>query len=237
MFGDRDTPQNNKAMTKESPKYNIFSSDMAVSIVTGSVLMVLTIGTMLAFANTFVAELVLSLYNLGAIVGVIVIGGLLSVGRHLGIKGIESNNIAIGVFGSIISVMTYGVFGAAILTQYVTDIYGPAILTTSFITMSITLVAGMIVFKSSRSFEFARKYSAVSFIAGFILSLIGTILTQVLILAFVCFFVGFILDLVYELWALSDSKRSPLTNGLTLYIAFAGVFVHILMMVLEYYSD
>lgn len=236
MFGDRKTPSNSSTMTKDSPRYNIFSGDMLVSVITGAFLMSITVGFMLFFANTIIGNITLALFDLGAIVGVIVFGALLGLGRYIGVTGLEEENMIKGIIGSTISVLTYGIFGSGILTQYSTDSYFSAIVATTFITMSITIVAAMVVFRSSRSFSFAKKYSGISFVVGIVFSLIGTIFTPVLIVAFGSFLIGFLFDLIYEIWALSDSRRNPLANGLSLYIAFAGVFVHILQLALEFYE-
>lgn len=233
MFGDRKTPSNSNTMTSDSPQYNILSSDMLVSITFGAILMSITLGLMLLLANTVIGELALAIFDFGAIVGVIVFGVLLTIGRYLGVTGIENENITTGIIGSTISVITYGVFGSGILTQYSSDIYASAISVAMLVTLIIAILAALVVFSSSRSFEFTKSYSGISFIVGIGFAIVGTIFSPLLILAFGCFLIGFLLDLVYEIWALSDSQRRPLTNGLTLYIAFAGVFVHILQVVLE----
>lgn len=49
--------------------------------------------------------------------------------------------------------------------------------------------------------------------------------------------VGGVDDLVYEIWEMVSARRKPFVNGFALYIAFTGIFVHILQIALEAVSE
>jgi FtsH-binding integral membrane protein len=199
--------------------------------------MSLTIGGMLAVANTPIAEAVLWLYDFGLILGVLVFGGLLGLGRKYGLKGISTDDTSLAILGSGVSVLTYALFGGAILTQYATDTYFEAILLALGVTVGITILASLYVIYTSRNLQFVERYSGYSFLVGILFALIGTFLPVVSIVAFVFFLLGFLLDLVFEIWMYTDNQRTPVANGFGIYIAFAGVFVHILQIALRSADD
>ncbi len=195
--------------------------------------MIATIIGILIFADTIFADAVLWLYSVGVIIGVIVIGAGLTIGRWLGIKGMTEEVYSLALVGSLISVFTYAVFGGAVVTPYNPDLYIPAIVITGGITTLITIIAALYVFKTDRNLRFLARYSGITFIAGIVAVLFGTFFQPILILGFALFLLGFLLDLVYEIWMITDGGRTPIANGFGLYIAFAGVFVHILQLVIQ----
>lgn len=232
MFGDRHS-ENSPHTTKNSPNYGFFDKRTMESMFIASIMMIATIAGMLLSANTWPAEIVLMLYNVFDLLGVIVIGALIFVGRHLGLKGIGRDNLLLAFIGSVILIGTYSVFGGAILTMYSGELYAQALGITGLITVIITIIAGAYVYSRDHSFEHWAKYSAVCFLGGFVAVFIGSFFTPVILLGFVLFLLGFLCDLVYEIWMTSNNNRDPKANGIALYIAFAGVFVHVLQIVLR----
>lgn len=233
---------NSQFATRESPQYGVLSRDMSVSLGTAAGLFAITVAAMLVFADTIVGTGVLALYELSPIVGVIIVGAGLTIGRHLGMSGFLGDNTAQGFVGSVITILTYGAFGGAILTPYQPDLYVPAIVVASAITVAISLVAGAWVLNSNRSFEGWDKKAGGVFIVGVVAVLLGsfipgTIGALALLLGFVLFIVGFTIDLVYEIWAMTSGRRNAMANGFGVYIAFTGIFVHILQIVLEAMAD
>lgn len=236
MIGDRHT-ENSSHTTKNSPNYGFFDRRTMTSMVIAGAMMLLTIAGMLATANTAPAELVLILYSTFDLLGVIVIGIFLFAGRYLGLKGIGKDNFPMALAGSVILIGTYSVFGGAILTMYSGQTYALALGITGLITVAITIIAGAYVYSRDQSFEQWAHYSGVCFIGGIVAVLLGSFFAPILILGFLLFLLGFLCDLVYEIWMTSNNNRDPKANGIALYIAFAGVFVHVLQLVLEMLAE
>lgn len=232
MMGDRHS-DNSPHTSKDSPNYGFFDRRTITSMAVAGAMMLLTIFGMLATANTAPAELVLYLYSTLDILGVIVIGALLFAGRVLGLSGIGKDNMFMALSGSVILIGTYAVFGGAILTMYSSQIYIQGLVISGLITVGITIIAGAYVYSRDQSFEQWARYSGMCFIGGFVAVLIGSFFSPILIVGFILFLLGFMCDLVYEIWMTSNSNRDPKANGIALYIAFAGVFVHVLQLVLE----
>lgn len=231
------SPDERDSYTRRSPEYNVFSSDMMTTVGVAAGLMILTIVGMILSANSPLSEFGLMVYNLFWILGVLLFGGLISIGRWIGLKGVSSGSYFIAIVGSLISVFAYSWFGGMVLTMFSVSIYGPVILITSIITILITLVAMAIVYSTDRDLGFVGVWSGGAFIIGIILGLVGSFAESIQIIAFGFFLLGFILDLTFEIWMVSDDRRSPVANGIAVYVAFAGVFVHILQLVAEAYSE
>jgi len=228
--------------TANSPKYSIFSRSMAVSLGTGAILFTATVLAMFAFADTIVGELTLAMYSFLPILGVAIIGIGLYLGRYLGMSGFIDGNMSTAALGAGITVLTYGAFGGAVLTPYDPNLYIPATLAAAGITTLISLVAGTYVYSTNKSFEHWAKYSGGAFLVGIGAILFGSFIPGAagglfLLVGFVAFMIGFLFDLVYEIWHMSSNSRTPLANGFGLYIAFTGIFVHILQLVLRAYAE
>lgn len=229
---------NSKFGTNESPNYGLLSQDMVLSLGTATGLFALTVGAMILFADTIIGSAVLALYNFLPIAGVIVVGIGLTIGRELGMDGFMSGDTTTGAIGTVITVLTYGAFGGAVLTPYDVSTYASSIVVAAGITVGISLIAGTWVMKSDRSFDGWDKKSVIPFIGGIASVLIASFLPGAIgglfgIIGFALFVIGFVIDLVYEIWAMTSGRRNPSTNGFGIYIAFTGIFVHILQMVLS----
>jgi len=225
------------AETIESPpNYDLTDKGLVTSLSVGAGLMVATIGMMILTADTALGGLVTKIYSI-PILGIILFGGLISVGRYLGLKGVRDDESVMAVIGSALLVFAYGCFGGGILHLYSADLYASAIAVTGGITIAITLVAATVVYYTDRNFEKCAQYSGYCFIGAIVTGLVGTLVPLILILAFGLALLGFLLDLVYEIWMTSNQNRPAYANGIGLYVAFAGVFVHVLQIVLMVMSD
>lgn len=226
--------------TNESPNYG--ASDTITSLSIGGILFALTVGSMVVFADTIIGELVIGLYEFLPIVGMLVVGGILSLGYYVTMKGLKNDSNMVALFGSLITVFAYGAFGAGILSPYATEIYNEAILLAGGVTGVIGLIAATVVYSTDKSFQSWGAKSGKTFlfailaVAGgsFIPGSIGALLVGV---GFVLVLIGFIIDLVYEIWQVASGNRTPIENGFGLYVAFTGVFVHILQIALEAMAD
>ena len=218
--------------TEHSPSYGVLSGATMQALFVGGSLMAVTIAGMLVVADTELADWGMWLYQ-WPIVGVLVFGALLTAGRYVGLRGVGTDNYLLAVGGATLSVFAYSWFGGIVLTPFDPGLYQPALALTGAITIAITLVAAAYVYSTDRSLKQWATYSGFCFIAGLVAVVIGTFVPPVLILGFILFLLGFLCDLVYEIWMTSNEHRSPAANGLALYIAFAGVFVHVLQLVLR----
>jgi len=198
-------------------------------------LMSVTVILMLLMSQTPLASLGLALYDLFPLLGVAVFGVFISLGRHFGMKGLLTDENQLALAGIALSVFGYGWFGGSILSPFETRIYVPAIAIAGVITIGLTLLATIIIFGTDYNFSGAGLASAVSFGIGIVLVLIISFISSPIlaVIGFGFFLLGFLLDLVYEIYLTSTGRRTPVANGLGVYIAFAGVFVHILQIVLR----
>lgn len=220
-----------------SAKYGLFSKEMGITMSVATVLISITLAVMPLFANTVVSELVLAVFSY-PIVGVLLFGGLLSGGHYLAQKGMEEPlNYVYMSLGSLITIISYGAFGGAILSLYVEQMYLPAMVVTSIITVGISLIIGLVVFGSNKDFSHYWKYASGFFAVTLISSLIGTFYSPILIVSLISALIGFTFELVYEVWRISTGERTPLANGFGFYVAFLGVFVHILQIVIRFLAD
>lgn len=220
--------------TESSPNYGL-SSDLAKSIAVACLLLGGNILLMVYLTDTVLSEVALLLFKY-AIVGVIVFGILLTAGRELSLRGLDRDNNIMAFVGTAILLGTYGVFGAMILSRFPKEIWSTSINVTLIVVLIITAIATIYVTRTDRDLSHLVKYSSFAFIAGILAAFIGTFITPVLLIAFVLFIIGFLIDLVWEIWMATNKNRSPVANGVAIYVAMAGLFVHILQIVLEYYA-
>ena len=218
--------------TEQSPSYGLVSGSLRVTLLVGASLMGITIAGMLLVADTELAQIGSVLFAI-PIVGAVVFGAFITVGRYLGLRGIGTDSYPTAAVGVAVSVFAYSWFGGVVLTPFSRSVYLPAVAVTGVITVAITVVAGAYVYSTDKNLEQWAKYSAIFFLAGLGAVFVGSFFEPVLFFGFVLFLLGFLCDLVYEIWMTSNRNRSPVANGLALYIAFAGVFVHILQLVLR----
>ena len=78
-----------------------------------------------------------------------------------------------------------------------------------------------------------------AFVVGAVLVLVGTFVTPVLLGGFLFVFAGFTLRLGYEIWKVRDrySADRSLIHALGIYVAFTGVFVHVLQLVVRLFAE
>jgi FtsH-binding integral membrane protein len=226
----------------EPPTYGgLFERELLVPILTGVGLLGLNIVLMVAVALTPLAGVTLWLYGgapFAPITGLIVFGAALTGGRWLGLSGLTNGNGLLAIVGIVLSQATYGLFGGGILSVFPNDIWVPAIGITTVVTLAITAVCALAVYKTDVNFAFAGTVSFVLLAGGSALIGVGFFFGGGILymIGFAAFLIGFVADLLYEIWRASVSGRSPLANGFAIYIAAAGVFVHVLQIVLELLS-
>lgn len=219
--------------TEESPNYGPTDSRFYIAISVATVLMVVTIALMFLTANTVIAEAILWLYNVFWFLGVIVMSAFLSAGWYIGLKGIDADNMGLASLGVGLSIVAYGGFGGAILSMYEASLWFGAVLVTSAITVGITILLSAYVFSGERDMSNWMGYSGGLFLVAIVLSLVASFFPPLMIVVLLMVLVAFTLELGFEIWYCSRGGRTPLANGFAIYFAFAGVFVHILQLVLR----
>lgn len=171
------------------------------------------------------------------IVGVLIFGAGLTAGNWLAKTGIREGSSPKTGAGSGLLMISYGVFGAGILASFNLISTLIVLVITSAVTGVMALIIGLGVNYSNRSFKWAQRYSFFLFVGVVLAAGLGTIFPSVLVLAFILALTGFLLNLVYEIWFMLEEDRDPWLHAVGLYVAVAGVFVHILQMVARWYLE
>lgn len=186
--------------------------------------------TPLATVNSYLFEYL--------IIGMIFYGAMLTIGNYLGRQGIKHQNMGKALGGIALLQLAYGMFGAGVLSILGTtepSLIATVLGITAGITLAITFAAAGLVYGTGKNFRSWSKYSMYSFLAALGAGFIGSFSGIFGLITFVLVMLGFLLNLVYEIWEMKSQNRDPYLNGLGIYIAFMGVFVHILRMIAEYY--
>lgn len=236
MFGRNTLVDENQGEINRPPKYDLSDKGMVTAISVAAVLMSLTILAMLLIADTILAEYTSLIYS-SAFIGVIIFGLLISGGRYLAMKGLKNDNSTLSVAGSLMLILSYGWLGGGILDPYNPELYIPAIGIAGSISVLITLSVATIVYKTGRDFSNFLSYSSYAFLGVLVSSFIGFLIPPILLLSFCLAISGFILLLFYEIWMASSSQRRAYENGMAIYVAFSGVFIHILQIVLSFLAE
>ncbi|MFC7165316.1 hypothetical protein [Halospeciosus flavus] len=204
-------------------------------IVTGaSGLMFLNVLLMFVFAATPLAVVNRYLFAV-PILGTIVYGVAIVGGELLAERGIENHNSGLAVAGVAVLQLAFGAFGAGILSYLPRSLQVPALGITAVVVALMTAGIGTYVYaRSSTTFDHYGTWANYAFLAGLGAILVGTFFAPVLLVGFVCIFVGFLLRLGWEIWRVRDARvASPALQAIGLYVAVAGVFVHVLQIVVR----
>lgn len=167
------------------------------------------------------------------ILGVIFYGALLTGGVYLAKKGIRDSDGKKAWIGTGILQVAYGIFGAGVLSMIGPQTQAIALAATAVITTGITVMSGLAVYLTDHDFSSWQKYSNYLFMGVLLMSFIGTFSTGLIVVAFTLALLGFITYLVYEIWDMKQRPSSVYLNGIGIYVAFMGVFVQILQIVIQ----
>lgn len=197
-----------------------------------TVLIALNIGFMGLISFTPLANLTSYLFQY-LIIGVLFFGALLTGGVYLAKRGVKNRNPALAVLGTVILQLAYGIFGGGILSILPARLLPAAIAITFVLTTLIALVAGLLVYVTGRNFKKWGGYANYIFLGVIGLSLFGTFLPMFEPIIFLLVIAGFFVYLVYEIWNMKEQNAGPYLNGVGIYVAFMGVFVEILQLVVR----
>ncbi len=173
------------------------------------------------------------------ILGLLVYGAALTGGNILAERGIEQGATLMMGLGVGLLQGAYALFGGGILAALNPGARELAVAVTILGTVALTAGLAGYVYLRDRNFSHWARWSLGAFAVGAGFVLVGTFLDVILILGFACIFAGFLLRLGYEIWhvrASYDPDRS-LIHALGIYVAFTGVFVHILQIVARIMLD
>lgn len=224
--------------TDSAPAYPFFSVRTGISVGVAAVLIAGTLVLMWLFRGTVWADGAIWLYRgapFAPYPGLVVFGIVLTAGRYVGLVAAVEEYYSTALVASGVVAVAYAAFGAGVLSLYASGIHGTAILLTAAITAGLTIAAAVLVYTTDHSFANWDRYSGGLMIGGVCVLAVGsaTGVSAVTGLAFGLILLGWIVDLVFEIYMVSNDDRSPVANGIGVYIAFMGVFVHILQLVLE----
>lgn len=196
-------------------------------------LMALTILLMAAFATTPLAVVNEYLFAI-PIVGVLVYGIAISGGEWIAERGIKDGNLGLALVGVAVLQLAFGTFGAGVVSFLPPELHLTALGITAAITLALTALIGTYVYARSITFEHYNTWSTYAFLGGIGAAVVGTFVSPVLLVAFVLIFAGFLFRLGWEFWRIRDNRVSAVSiQAIGLYVAVAGVFVHILQLVVR----
>lgn len=212
---------------------NIESDEMkSIGLSTGLVL--LNIAFMAALALTPARQFTNLAFSI-PIVGVLVFGALITGGVYLAKQGVRDDNDSRAYLGTGILQLAYAVFGAGIIGFLPQTLYAPVLAITAVVTTMIAFFSGLLVYGTDHDFSSWGRYSNYMFMGVFGFALIGSFSSGLIVIAFILALAGFITYLVYEIWEMQQNPRNVYLNSIGIYVAFMGVFVQILQMVIEMY--
>ncbi|QKQ98616.1 hypothetical protein GKQ38_03785 [Candidatus Nanohaloarchaea archaeon] len=211
-------------------------TDELKSIGLSAALILANIAVMWVFAFTPLSQISEIVFT-HLILGVIFYGILLTAGVHLAKSGIRNSDSKKAWTGTGVLQFAYGIFGAGVLSMVGPKTQALALGATAVITTGITVISGLAVYLTDHNFSSWQRYSNYLFMGVFLMALIGTFTAPLAILAFILALLGFITYLVYEIWDMKQRPSSIYLNGIGIYVAFMGVFVQILQLVIEMMAD
>lgn len=168
------------------------------------------------------------------IVGVIVYGAAIMGGEILAERGVEQGDTGVAIAGVALLQVAFGTFGAGVLSFAPRSLQGTVLAITALAVLAMTAGIGLYVYARSASFDHYSTWANYAFVGGVVAALVGTLLTPALLLGFALIFLGFLFRLGWEMWRIRDGRVSSASlQAIGLYIAVAGVFVHVLQIVLR----
>ncbi|ELZ22101.1 hypothetical protein [Natrinema limicola] len=202
-----------------------------------SALMALNVVLMYVLVATPLAAVNDVLFSI-PIVGALVYGVAIVAGQWIAERGVEGGETGLAVVGMGVLQLAFGIFGAGVLRFAPRESQLTILVVTAIIVAVITAVIAAYVYARSKTFERWGSYANYAFIGGLVAVLIGTFVAPVLLVGFVLIFLGFFLRLGWEIWKVRDRRDASVTlQTIGVYIAVAGVFVHVLQLVMRYLAS
>ncbi|SER19653.1 hypothetical protein [Natrinema salaciae] len=202
-----------------------------------SVLMAINVVVMYVLAGTPLASVNDYLFAV-PIVGAIAYGAAIMGGQLVAERGVEGGDAGVAFVGMVILQLAFGIFGAGVLRFAPPESRSTILVVTAVVVAVLTAVISAYVYARSKTFDHWGSYANYAFVGGIVAILIGSVVAPVLLLGFVLIFLGFLLRLGWEIWKVRDQRsESVALQTIGVYIAVAGVFVHVLQLVLRYFAS
>jgi FtsH-binding integral membrane protein len=168
-------------------------------------------------------------------IGLLVFGAALTAGNYLADRGLTNDEMGLAFAGVAVLELTYGLLGGGILATVAAGSRVLALAVTAVVTVAMTVGIAAYVYLRGGNYEHWNRWSLGAFVVGAVLVLVGTFVPVVLVGGFVCIFAGFTLRLGYEIWRVRAdySPDRSLVHALGIYVAFTGVFIHVLQIVIR----
>ena len=173
------------------------------------------------------------------LLGTVIYGAFIAGGEILAEKGFKRNSMGMALAGVVVLELAFGLFGGGVLGFVAADARVTALAVTGLVVFLMTAGIGTYVYaRSGTQFDHYGTWSTYAFLAGLVAVLIGSFATPVLVAGFVCILVGFLLRLGYEMWEIRENRsRGPSMQAVGLYVAVAGVFVHVLQIAVRMLAE
>ncbi|GAB3670932.1 hypothetical protein [Halopiger thermotolerans] len=201
-----------------------------------SLLMAINVAVMYAFVGTPLAAINDFLFGTAPILGVIVYGAAIMGGQLLAERGVTGGDMGIAFVGVVVLQLAFGIFGAGVLRFAPPESYVTILGVTAIVTALLTALIAGYVYARSTTFEHWGKFANFAFLGGIAVIAVGSfVLSELLLVGFVLVFLGFLLRLGYEIWQVRDNRNASVgLQTIGVYVAVAGVFVHVLQLVMRY---
>jgi len=201
-------------------------------------LMLLNVFVMYAIAASPLAAVNRLLFSI-QIAGVLVYGVAIAGGEMVAERGFENNSMGVAMVGVVILELAFGMFGGGVLAFLGQGVRWTALGITAAVVVLLTAGIGTYVYaRSGTQFDHYGNWANYAFLAGIVAILVGSFMPPVLLLGFVCIFLGFLFRLGYEMWEIRENRGRAVTmQAVGLYIAVAGVFVHVLQIVVRMLAE
>ncbi|MBZ6495415.1 hypothetical protein [Natrinema longum] len=202
-----------------------------------SLLMAINVAVMYALATTPLAAVNDYLFAF-PIVGALAYGAAIMAGQLVAERGVSGGDTGVAFVGMVILQLAFGVFGAGALRFVPRESQLTVLAVTAVVVAVLTALIAAYVYARSTTFEHWGSYANYAFIGGVVAVAVGTFYAPVLIAGFVLIFLGFLLRLGWEIWKVRDERTASIAlQTIGVYIAVAGVFVHVLQLVMRYFAS
>ncbi|WP_435117584.1 hypothetical protein [Halolamina sp. C58] len=200
-------------------------------------LMLLNVLVMYVAAATPVAQVNRIVFSI-PIVGALIYGALITGGQMVAERGFENDSMGLAMAGVIVLELAFGAFGGGVLSFLSEGVRITALAITGVVVVAMTALIGAYVYlRSDTQFDHYGRWATYAFLGGLGALLLATFVPVVGVAAFALIFAGFLLRLGYEMWQVRESRGRPAMQSVGLYVAVAGVFVHVLQIVVRMLAE
>lgn len=200
-------------------------------------LMLLNVFVMYLAAATPLAQVNRIVFSI-PIVGALVYGALITGGQMVAERGFNNDSMGLAMAGVVVLELAFGAFGGGVLSFLSEGARVPALAIAGTVVVVMTAVIGGYVYlRSGTQFDHYGRWATYAFLGGLGALLVATFVPVVGVAAFALIFLGFLFRLGYEMWQVRESRGRPAMQSVGLYVAVAGVFVHVLQIVVRMLAE